>query len=280
MRLKNESQPLVGLDGIAKDVRSAIGWVGHEELEGVTPTRVVLSGPPGGGKTTLIWQALRQHRNALEKKNKTLDVYYVGRSRFDDVKQVSLLLKALVCHCKSTTAIIFLEEADGIVARRMKNVTNLLKELLQDHTRVCIVCTMNSTDLIDEAVLSRFVHMKVPLPHADARAQIVRREFERFNSDLVPIIEAILGRIVDSTEGWNARKLQQTCSRAIQAAAMNEDHTIRSMNNDRLLSELERLFECSDQPAKQYPPKVTVSPFLVMPLESTQPQNANPLFAA
>ena len=114
----------------------------------------------------------------------------------------------------SEPAIIFLDECEGVFARRGGSETDIFaQDLVQTFlaewdgvkgpSRVWVIGATNRRDLLDDAILSRFGwELEIRLPDASARAAIFRQEMEGLG-----FTGEIPNELMDLTQGMSGRDL-------------------------------------------------------------------------
>ncbi len=145
-------------------------------------TKLLLSGPPGTGKTTFARALCNtlQIPLAVTSVSTWLEPSYLG----DVIRRMRASFEEALQH---SPAILFVDEIDGIGKRGRKNehddywnsVVNKLLELLDGAVRsegLVIVGATNHPDLIDPALLRSGrleTHIEIPLPDVDALVGIL-----------------------------------------------------------------------------------------------------------
>jgi SpoVK/Ycf46/Vps4 family AAA+-type ATPase len=154
------------------------GAVDALAAEGLSPrNRVLLSGPPGNGKTMLA-EAL-----ALELQLPFLCVRYGGLVA-SHLGETSRNIDRLIAYAGQAPCVLFWDEFDGVAVRRshgsdvteMRRVTNqllMVMDRLSSHT--VLIAATNEEGLIDRAITRRFdVRVEVPAPTADVMLDCAR----------------------------------------------------------------------------------------------------------
>ncbi|MCG5498547.1 CDC48 family AAA ATPase [Ectothiorhodospira variabilis] len=215
-----------GLEDVKDLLQEAIEWpVRYKQLfrkAGIHPPKgILLSGPPGCGKT-LLAQASAQptEMNFISVKGAALLSRYVGESEaavrevFRKARQVAPCL-------------VFFDEIDALVPARGggenavadRVVGQFLAELdgVEQLTDVLVLAATNRPDRIDPALLrpGRFdLHVKVPVPDSAARLAILRVHTR--DKQLAGDVD--LEQIVARTEGFSGADLASVCQRAAMEA--------------------------------------------------------------
>lgn len=166
----------------------------HAELlarHNIQPSnRLLLSGPPGNGKTSLS-------RAIAQQLNRPLYLFrapaVIERGLGDTEKNVE---RAIQAANDAGPCVLLIDEIDAIGMRRgsssnidsakdaMNRAVNvLLMSLDRMSPDVLLVGTTNRPDMLDDALLSRFQHqMVMPPPTTEQLAQLFRNEASRTNS--------------------------------------------------------------------------------------------------
>lgn len=201
------------------------------------PTGVLLYGPPGCAKTSLVRAAAARCR-AVFLSVSAADIYspYVG--------DAERMVAEVFTHARMVApAVIFLDELDALVGARSQHVkacgvqAKVLAALLNEmdgigakHNNmaslqcpVFVVGATNRRDLIDEALLrpGRLdQHIHVPLPDAKSRKQIINLYTRR--SPLAPDVD--VDELSALTDRFSGADLQQVCNQAALAALTDSMH--------------------------------------------------------
>lgn len=133
-------------------------------------------GPPGTGKTMCAYAMAHElGQKIIDVDYAQLESQYVG----DTGKNIAAAFR----FAREQHAVLFFDEADSILGKRMSNVTQatdhavntaravMLKEL--DHHEGIVIFATNLAENFDKAFMRRILsHIEVPLPDADSRARI------------------------------------------------------------------------------------------------------------
>jgi SpoVK/Ycf46/Vps4 family AAA+-type ATPase len=150
------------------------GW-GLREIEPFPRSVLNLHGPPGTGKT------LAAHAIASEMGKPILAASYADiESKFhgDGPKNVEALFHA----ARRDDALLFSDEADSLLSRRLTSVTQGSEQAINSMRSQLLICLEKHTGLVifatnlvenyDPAFETRVRHVRFPLPDLEARATI------------------------------------------------------------------------------------------------------------
>jgi transitional endoplasmic reticulum ATPase len=188
---------------------------------GITPpSGILLSGPPGTGKTTIA-RVLASESRASFFAISAADIFskWLGESE-QRVKELFTRARAQV------PAIIFIDEIDAITERRAESdsagdrvrnsvVNMFLVEMdgLDSSTRVFVIGATNRPELLDEALLrpGRLgERIDIPLPDAAARKALLKL----FTKKMRLAASVDLDRLTAQTEGASGAQLKGLCTLA------------------------------------------------------------------
>lgn len=182
-----------------------------------TPKGILLSGPPGTGKTTLA--KVMANIAGLSFFVLSMDEIvsqWVGQSE----KNLSLLFRAAE---KAAPSVIFIDEVDAIGRGRSSGqdawAENLLNHLLQlidgvvNTEGLYIIAATNRADLVDSALkrsgrLNKTI--EVGLPNPSERHQL----FQLFLSKLRLKEDVNIERLVQATQGKSGADIKEICNQA------------------------------------------------------------------
>lgn len=225
-----------GLAEVKQRLVEAVEWpLQHSELftqAGIRPPKgILLSGPPGCGKTLLAKAIANESKvNFISVKGPALLSKFVGESE-RGVRDMFRKAK-LAAPC-----IIFFDEIDALVpARGMggsdahvaeRVLSQFLSELdgIEELNGVLVLGATNRSDMLDPAILrpGRFDQIiDIPVPDEESRKLIF--EVHLRNKPLVPGIDA--GNLATRTEGFSGAEIQGICAqaalRAVRRAVTND----------------------------------------------------------
>jgi len=234
----------IGLDDVAglaetkKDIQSAFALAMAKAPVGVQlprPKSFLFYGPPGCGKT-LLAAAISHSFGATFFNVKVGDL--LSRYFGDSPKLVQALFEEARSHDSS---VIFLDEFDALAQSRsggdstadrrllVSLLTELdgLREKGGDDGVLTIAATNRPWDL-DEAILSRFEKLiLIPLPDAETRRRLLRLSLEERGYQ----VDADLNRLVESTDGYSGREIEQLCKRMIEAMTHEANPNLLNVAN-------------------------------------------------
>jgi len=194
------------------------------------PSGVLLTGPPGTGKTTVAKVLAAEARCSFYPVS-AADVTsrWVGES---EQKVARLFRRAR----DNAPSIVFIDEIDAIGAARgqLGTYDRQLDQLLQEidgmgpRRAVLVIGATNRPGAIDPALLrggrlSRVIH--IPLPDADSRLAILRLHTER-----MPLSGVDLDELALETEGFSGADLKALCQQAAVEAMVRRSANTRAVS--------------------------------------------------
>lgn len=212
-----------GLSAVKQQLIEAVEWpLRHPELfaqAGVSPPKgILLSGPPGCGKTLLAKAVASQTEvNFISVKGPSLLSKYVGESE-KGVREIFRKAR-LAAPC-----IVFFDELDALVPERggggdshvtERVIGQFLAEMdgVEELTGVLVLGATNRADILDPALLrpGRFdVQLEIPPP-----SRSDRREIFAIGLRGKPAADDInLDELADRSEGFSGADVQAVCRRA------------------------------------------------------------------
>jgi transitional endoplasmic reticulum ATPase len=213
-----------GLEDIKQTLVEAVEWpiqYGklYEQANVKPPKGILLSGPPGCGKTLLAKAVASTTRvNFISIKGPQLLAMYVGESE-RAVREVFQKAK------QAAPCILFFDEIDALVPTRGSGsadshvtervISQFLTEIdgVEELTGVLILAATNRPDILDPALLrpGRFdLLLDVPLPDAAGRRKI----FEIGLRGKPLAEEARIDHLVAASDGFSGAEVQAVCKRA------------------------------------------------------------------
>ena len=227
-----------GMDQAKHDLKYAMGLLLAKKPETlrqvVIPTRILLHGPSGVGKTLLAAAAA----NTLGATFYNVKVSNLLSKWFgESSKLVSALFNHARDQADSGLAVVFIDEIESLVGSRDRSdsgaekriISTILAEidgLAEKKSRPNII-TIAATNLpwdLDSAFLSRMdLRILVELPDAAARSTIFRLHLTDLGYELAP--DLTLEHLATASEGLTGRDIQRMCKKVILRvlAAANED---------------------------------------------------------
>jgi SpoVK/Ycf46/Vps4 family AAA+-type ATPase len=194
---------LLAADSLRLETRVFDEW-GLRKIEPCPRSALNLHGPPGTGKT-LAAHALAHHlgRPILVASYAEIESKYHG----DGPKNVKALFQA----AEEQRALLFIDEADSLLSKRLTNVTQGSEQAINSMRSQLLICleqfhgiVVFATNLVenyDKAFETRVRHIELPLPDLDARREIWRGKLipelplaEPADLDALAAIDDVCGR--------------------------------------------------------------------------------------
>lgn len=185
---------------------------GFAECDPVPRSVLNLYGEPGTGKTMCAHAiADRLHKTLLALNYAEIESKYVGEAP----KNLQLAFDI----AKKTDSVLFFDEADSFLGKRIQNVTqgaeqalNSLRSqmliLLEEHSGVVIFAT-NLVSNFDQAFESRILkHIRFELPNKEARVAIIKKMIPSRLPVLEPFSEEIFEKASEIIEGFSGREIK------------------------------------------------------------------------
>lgn len=207
----------------------------YQEL-GVNPAAgILLHGPPGTGKTLLARAIAHECGvNFLPVEGPEIFTKWLGESE-ETIRHIFRVARQLA------PTIIFFDQLDALAPQRGRDlgsqttervVNQLLTEIdgIEPLSEVVVLGATNRLDLIDASILrpGRFsTHIRVPLPEAADRGEILGIHLRRVPLDASSSLERVLDYVVPRTHGYAGADLRLLCDEAkllaVQSAPADED---------------------------------------------------------
>lgn len=185
---------------------------GFKEVDPIPKSVINFYGPPGTGKTMSAHAIARELGKSLLALNYAeIESKYVGEAPKNLIKAFN--------EAKKIDAVLFFDEADSFLGKRIKNVTqgaeqalNSLRSqmlmLLEQHNGIVVFAT-NLVTNFDSAFESRILkHIKFELPNKEARMAII----SKMMPSQLPMKEALsqdqLEELAEICDGFSGRELK------------------------------------------------------------------------
>lgn len=185
---------------------------GFGEIEPIPKSILNLYGPPGTGKT-MCAHAIAKHlrKDILALNYSEIESKYVGEAPKNLQKAFDV--------AKATDSVLFFDEADSFLGKRIQNVShgsdqalNSLRSqmliLLEDFSGVVVFAT-NLVTNFDKAFESRILkHIRFELPNEIARASIIKSMIPKQLPLLTPLSEADIMEVSKMIDGFSGREIK------------------------------------------------------------------------
>jgi cell division protease FtsH len=205
------------------------------------PLGVVLSGPPGTGKTMLAEALAGDAKSSIVMVSAAeLQGKWVGKIE-QNMREIFETAK------KHTPCILCIDEIDAIAGKRFSSfresnehyinahVDQLLSLLSEPHPGVVVIGTTNNYDLLDPAVIrpGRFdKHIYIPLPDFEARKSIIALHTKNKKVDT----KIDLTELAQLSPGFSCATIAGWVNQAAILAAKNRQSTISHTHFDQARS--------------------------------------------
>jgi transitional endoplasmic reticulum ATPase len=234
---------LGGLQEVVSQLRDVADSFKHPEVMARwgarRPQGILMSGPPGTGKTTLA-KALATEIGATLEEIRTPDILekWVGQSE-RNIKKIFTKARGY----REPTVLLF-DEFDSIISytgtphgsadQALNSVAGIFKQemntLVEENPNVIVVATTNFPDRVDQSLVrsGRFdIKLSVPLPDAAGRAEIftkmIQRLIARHRTDGFAMFEDVdTARLAELTDGMSGADIQEVLRRVQMIKAMQE----------------------------------------------------------
>lgn len=191
---------------------------GLNEIEPYPKSALNFHGPPGTGKT------LAAHAVAAATARKIICASYADIESMyhgEGPKNVTALFKA----AEASNAVLFIDEADSLLSKRLTNVTQGSEQAINSMRSQLLICLDNfkgivvfATNLVsnyDPAFDTRVRHIHFPAPDRETRVLLWKRHLP----GRLPLGEICLESLADGSEGMVGREIKMAVIDAAVAAA-------------------------------------------------------------
>lgn len=209
---------------------------GFEDIDPIPKSVLNFYGPPGTGKTMCAHAIANElNKKLLALNYAEIESKYVGEAPKN-------LMKAFNC-AKESDCILFFDEADSFLGKRIQNVTqgaeqalNSLRSqmliLLEEFSGIVIFAT-NLVSNFDKAFESRILkHIKFELPSEEARMQIIRKMIPSKLPLAKPLNAETYTTLSKLSEGFSGREIKSTILECMlsKVSIQGEDSTFKDMD--------------------------------------------------
>lgn len=219
-------------DHVGKGFDDMLALIKHQKLiyedwhfgdvDPVARAVVCFYGPPGTGKTMAAHVlAAELGKPILCPQYSQVESKYWGES--------PKRLRALFAAAAEMDAVLFLDEADSFLGKRIENVEQStdqavnsfrgeLLTLLENHSGIVILATNLVTNL-DKAFESRILKfLEIELPNQEARLAMISSKLPK-EAPLVDVAEAQLQELAEMSEGFSGREIRNAILHGLVKAA-------------------------------------------------------------
>lgn len=194
---------------------------------GISPPRgILLHGPPGTGKTMLLRCVAHQtNAHVLTVSGPLIVSKYLGETE-NAIRDIFIEAR------KFQPSIVFMDEIDSLVPNRNSDdsgetesrvVATMLTMMdgMGDSGRIVVVGATNRPNTIDPSLRrpGRFdQEVEIGIPDADARFDILIKQFERMNLEKFDITKEEIGNVASKTHGYVGADLTALCRESVMKA--------------------------------------------------------------
>lgn len=244
------------LDGLIGAYPPKIYWIIDQLKKEETPllsNRLILYGPPGNGKSTLVRAMARKAScNILSLNGPSVVGSYLGEGA-QKIRELFENGAKLYEKTKKKT-VIFIDEIDAICraninyeapARAEHQVATqelwLALDKYKHHPGIFFICATNHFDKLDRTFLDRFNTntIEIPNPDANARRNVLLHYLKKHN---LSFDEKLLEGIIKKSEGLSVRTLEDLVQDVAIALLMYGPEHVTSDNVWELLRETKKKY--------------------------------------
>lgn len=202
---------------------------GLREIEPSPRSALNFHGPPGTGKT------LAAHAIAAATKRRIICASYADIESMyhgEGPKNVADLFRA----AESSNAVLFIDEADSLLSKRLTNVTQGSEQAINSMRSQLLICLDNfkglvvfATNLVsnyDQAFDTRVKHVHFPAPDKATRLLLWKKHLP----EKLPVEDLSLEELADSSEGMVGRDIKMAVIDAAVSAARAQKGQICQMD--------------------------------------------------
>jgi KaiC/GvpD/RAD55 family RecA-like ATPase len=187
---------------------------------------ILLSGPPGTGKTETVKQMARFHkRDVLQVNMSEFKSMWLGESE-KNVTKIFREYKAYKGY-SAHTPILFINEADALLSKRqavestvgqvMNTIQNILLQALEDFEGI-LIATTNQTQNFDTAFDRRFLYkLHFELPDINTRTSIIAQE--------LPMLDIALQQHIATTYSLSGAQIHNIKRRIVMRQILSSAFT-------------------------------------------------------